>query len=1215
MEYEEGGWNMRCKIFERKPRVMRRLVARVIGVVLAISIIWLPGNEQAVYAEEAEGTEEKVLTEREIRNVNLNIDGKIAGISDPTPAKSQDAQWSNGTGSYINFGHIMNQPTKYRVLDSDTTDFSIDGTHTMLLELNNVLEARVFDNDRQNADNGQSKPNDWKYSDMYLYLNSETGIAEPYTKYSYGYFSACGSEYETGIITESYNTSHLSWIDHIGNSYSELTGEKIFLLDSREATHGAYGYYEGAGESGSLIKTRNKSWALRSSVSDTSDKAQIVTSKGTIENQFVNLQSFGVSPAFNIDKSSIFFIRADYECDHENFVPTTIQTSNQTWNLTLFDGNTTFSCERLDSGTLEYGDTININITAIGDFDWGEWHCPGKYICYDQISALIEDKNGNVVYYGGISDREKGLSNTGCGEIKIPVPQKLEDGTYTLKIFAEDVNLDVMSNTHYASNVVEFPIEIVTRDETGIAFENYNPSATYSGDILSNPTESQLTIIGADYQDVNFTWYKDSVSEDNKLESAPSNAGVYYLVASIADTPTLKASSVTSEPIEISPKTVTPYISGSISKIYDGTSSTENAISSLNVELNGVLSSDSVSVDGFSFSYIDSEIGTGKTITATNITLSGADKDNYVLSSSTATAEVGTIGKREKPLNIPEQEISVANTVKFVADSMNLPEGWEWNDGDGEKTIAAGKTVTATAIYTAEDGCYYETTSEEISITRADCEENLDIIVDLEPTCTEKGIGHTICSLCGDTLRESVEISELGHDWNDEYTIDREADCTNKGSKSLHCSRCEGKKDIIEITALGHLWGNGTVTKVASCMENGIMMYSCENCSETKTESISKLAHAPAKTVMENQIQPDCINGGSYDEVQYCSVCQAELSRNYITVAAVGHSLIKVEAKEPTVSETGNTEYWKCEGCSQLFSDENGTNITTIEAVTIPVKETGTSNSGNTNNGSNNDSDINNGKTDGESGGGNYTGNTEESGDVAINPPVNADSQGKPEDSGLNANNSSQVEHPENGTNGDSFMNTDSSDHTDNVNNKDSVDGQKEENTVKDDTTGTGTKTEQSKVTVPSVGTVLKDTKTNSKYVVTSKKSKTVRYSGTIKKNTSTVSIPATVKIDGVTYKVTSIQTNAFRNNKKIKKIIIGSNIKKIGKNAFYGCKNLKSITIRSTQLTEKMVGGNAFKGIDRKAVIKVPKEKHKIYQKLLKSRGFKGKIKAVSLK
>lgn len=479
----------------------------------------------------------------------------------------------------------------------------------------------------------------------------------------------------------------------------------------------------------------------------------------------------------------------------------------------------------------------------------------------------------------------------------------------------------------------------------------------------------------------------------------------------------------------------------------------------------------------------------------------------------------------------------------------------------------------------------------------------------------EKGIGHTICSLCGDTLRESVEISELGHDWDDEYTIDREADCTNKGSKSLHCSRCEGKKDIIEIMALGHLWGNGTVTKVASCTENGIMIYSCENCSETKTESISKLAHAPSKTVMENQIQPDCINGGSYDEVQYCSVCQAELSRNYIAVAAVGHSLIKVEAKEPTVSETGNAEYWKCEGCSRLFSDENGTNITTIEAVTIPVKETNSSNSGNTNNGSNNDSDINNGNTDGESGGGNYTGNTAESGDVAINPPANADSQGKPEDSGSNANNSSQVEYPENGANGDGSMNTDSSDHTENVNNKDSVDGQKEENTAKDDTTGTGTKTEQSKVTVPSVGTVLKDTKTNSKYVVTSKKSKTVQYSGAIKKNTSTASIPATVKIDGVTYKVTSIQTNAFRNNKKIKKIIIGSNIKKIGKNAFYGCKNLKSITIRSTKLTEKMVGGNAFKGIDRKAVIKVPKEKYKIYQKLLKSRGFKGKIKAVSLK
>lgn len=35
----------------------------------------------------------------------------------------------------------------------------------------------------------------------------------------------------------------------------------------------------------------------------------------------------------------------------------------------------------------------------------------------------------------------------------------------------------------------------------------------------------------------------------------------------------------------------------------------------------------------------------------------------------------------------------------------------------------------------------------------------------------------------------------------------------------------------------------------------------------------------------------------------------------------------------------------------------------------------------------------------------------------------------------------------------------------------------------------------------------------------------------------------------------------------KIKSVAIGANIKKIGKNAFSGCKSLKTITIKSTKL------------------------------------------------
>ena len=62
--------------------------------------------------------------------------------------------------------------------------------------------------------------------------------------------------------------------------------------------------------------------------------------------------------------------------------------------------------------------------------------------------------------------------------------------------------------------------------------------------------------------------------------------------------------------------------------------------------------------------------------------------------------------------------------------------------------------------------------------------------------------------------------------------------------------------------------------------------------------------------------------------------------------------------------------------------------------------------------------------------------------------------------------------------------------------------------------------------------------------------------------------------------------------------------MKKIGKSAFYGCKKLKNVTIKTTKLTDKKVGSKAFKGIHSKATIKVPKTKVKSYTSMLKKKG-----------
>ena len=147
-------------------------------------------------------------------------------------------------------------------------------------------------------------------------------------------------------------------------------------------------------------------------------------------------------------------------------------------------------------------------------------------------------------------------------------------------------------------------------------------------------------------------------------------------------------------------------------------------------------------------------------------------------------------------------------------------------------------------------------------------------------------------------------------------------------------------------------------------------------------------------------------------------------------------------------------------------------------------------------------------------------------------------------------------------------------------------------------------------VKTPKKGDIVTDDKKTGSYIITSSEKKEVAYKAPANKNAKTITIPATIKVKGVTYKVTKIADNSFKNNNKITKITIGENIVSIGKNAFYGCKKLKTITIRSKKLTSKTVSKNAFKGLTRITTIKVPKNKLTAYKKLLKKKGLSSKVK-----
>lgn len=107
-----------------------------------------------------------------------------------------------------------------------------------------------------------------------------------------------------------------------------------------------------------------------------------------------------------------------------------------------------------------------------------------------------------------------------------------------------------------------------------------------------------------------------------------------------------------------------------------------------------------------------------------------------------------------------------------------------------------------------------------------------------------------------------------------------------------------------------------------------------------------------------------------------------------------------------------------------------------------------------------------------------------------------------------------------------------------------------------------------------------------------------------------TVIVPDTVEVNGTTYKVTSIEKNAFGTGKKIKTIILGKNVKTIKKDAFAGCKTLRKIIVKTKKLTKKTVAKKAFRGVRKNVRIIVPKKKKQAYRKLFYQRGLNKKVK-----
>ena len=208
------------------------------------------------------------------------------------------------------------------------------------------------------------------------------------------------------------------------------------------------------------------------------------------------------------------------------------------------------------------------------------------------------------------------------------------------------------------------------------------------------------------------------------------------------------------------------------------------------------------------------------------------------------------------------------------------------------------------------------------------------------PTCTEAGSKSGTCSVCKQSVTASIPAT--GHNWSD-WTITTAATCTAAGVETRECKNCQAS-ETRAIKATGHkaseTW---TVTTAATCTTTGTETNYCvHGCgAAVSTREIPKLPHELTEQAGK---AASCTEAGQHKHWK-CTACgtlfadEAGLTKtteDAVTIAATGHTLTNHPRVEKTCTTDGTKEYWTCNTCHKVFSDEGGIKETTVEKMKIP---------------------------------------------------------------------------------------------------------------------------------------------------------------------------------------------------------------------------------------------------------------------------------------
>ena len=469
-------------------------------------------------------------------------------------------------------------------------------------------------------------------------------------------------------------------------------------------------------------------------------------------------------------------------------------------------------------------------------------------------------------------------------------------------------------------------------------------------------------------------------------------------------------------------------------------------------------------------------------------------------------------------------------------------------------------------------------------------------VVSKDPaTCTKKGIIHYVCKDCGKKVRDNdPDAPALGHDWknqdgtcsrcNAQHTHDwgewkttTPADCTTEGEEVRQCNTC-GFEETKKLEKTAHQWGEWNITTEPSCTTEGEEVRQCKNCQETETKKLDKTAHV---TEIVGAKESTCTTAGySGDEV--CKHCHAVIKIGH-KLALAQHQWGEWKTTTPASCTHEGEETRQCSVCQETETrklkktghDWSEWKTTTKPSCTHEGEETrqckncqGTE--------------------------------TKKLAKTAHNTEVRGAKEPSCTTEGYTGDEVCKDCHAV-VKKGHKLAKTAHQWSTWKTTTNPSYTSEGEQTRQCSQCHQTETR-KLNKLPLPKAGT--KYTVGGNQYTVL-KAGLSVRFSKANPK-AKTVTIPNTIKVNGISYKVAEVGANAFKNNKKVKKVTIGANVVKIANKAFNKCPILRNVIIKTTLLTKKTASKKCFNKVHKKMVIKVPKKVKKSYVKIFK--GFKVK-------